>query len=99
MILLLLSNDLFFKGQGIKFFEEASSEYKGNYVQWMTESMCGRVNITVSTVTEFDLCLNNLIYERNEIVESVEHYFDHNSTLEPIAIQWLEFFNPSKIFF
>ncbi len=89
----------FFKDQGIKFFEEAASEYKGNYVKWMTESLCGRVNITVTTVTEFELCLDNLIYERNEIVESVEYDFAQNSMFEPISIQWLEFFNPSKIFF
>ena len=62
----------------------------------MTEEICRRVNVTVTSVSEFELCLKSVTHKRNEIIESIEYYL--NSSFAPISVQWLEYFDPSKIF-
>ena len=78
------------------FFDEAISNFTGTYVNWMNETLCEKKNITIFTVSDFDLCFESLIFDRNRMVNSVTYYFPGNSTFEPLSVQWNEFMNPSR---
>ena len=62
----------------------------------MNETLCEKKNITIFTVSDFDLCFESLIFDRNRMVNSVTYYFPGNSTFEPLSVQWNEFMNPSR---
>ena len=96
MIYFSLSLWYFTQGQGIEFYDEAASNFTGIYVEWMNETLCKKKNITIFTVSDFDLCFESLIFKSNKMVNSVTYYFPGNSTFEPLSVHWNEFVNPSR---
>ena len=62
----------------------------------MNETLCKKKNITIFTVSDFDLCFESLIFKSNKMVKSVTYYFPGNSSFEPLSVHWNEFVNPSR---
>ena len=56
--------------------------------------ICKDQEIPISNVSDLNWCYKELTYEENDIVNSMELYFNDNSTFVPLTFHWNQFMHP-----